>query len=242
MITAVVVAVSLLLLTPLFYYLPKAVLASIIMTAVFGLIDVAEARHLWATSRADFALMGLTFGATLALGIEQGIGLGVAASLLWFVLSSSRPNVVVLGMLPGTDVFRDVTRREDAQVRGDVVVVRVDAPLFFANSSMLQEAVRGLVSEETRAVILDASAMGSIDASGSSALAELAATLDASGVEFWLSTVRGPVRDMLGHGVLGVHVPPERVVERVVDAWSSIAPPLHDEPIREGLSALASAS
>ena len=78
-----------------------AALAAIIMTAVFGLVDIKEARHLWQISRSDLAMMGITFVATLTLGIEQGILLGVAASLVTFIWQTSRPHVAVLGRLPG---------------------------------------------------------------------------------------------------------------------------------------------
>lgn len=230
LITAVAVAASLLLLTPLFFYLPKAVLAAIILTAVLGLVDVAEARHLWSSSKPDFALMALTFAATLVLGIEQGIGLGVAASLVWFVLSNSKPNIAVLGRVPGQRTFRDVRRRPEAQALDGVVAVRVDAPLFFANAASLQDAVRDLVLPDTRAVILDASAIGSIDSSGADALSELAASLRDDGVELWLSTVRGPVRDALDHSSLGQAIPPERVVEQVWDAWVALAPAAPSSP------------
>jgi sulfate permease, SulP family len=109
-VTAAIVAMTLLLFTSLFHYLPKAVLAAIIMTAVIGLIDVAEARRLYRVSRPDLGLLLITFATTLTLGIQTGIFVGILASLAWFVYQANRPHVAVLGRLPGTTVYRNVER------------------------------------------------------------------------------------------------------------------------------------
>ena len=95
-VTASAVAFTLLFLTPLFYYLPKTVLAAIIFSAVFGLIDVRHAVHLWKIKRDDFAMLVVTFVATLTVGIGAGIGLGVGASLLWLIVKTTRPHTAVL--------------------------------------------------------------------------------------------------------------------------------------------------
>src|SRR5690606_18526615 len=92
-ITALVVVLTLLLLTPLFHYLPKAVLAAIIMTAVFGLIDVKMVERLWKIERSELVMLALTFVATLVFGIVQGIAVGVLASMLWFVIRQTRPHM-----------------------------------------------------------------------------------------------------------------------------------------------------
>ena len=197
LVTAAAVALTLVFLTPLFHFLPKAVLAAIIMTAVFGLVDVAEARHLWKVSRSDLALMGLTFFATLGLGIEQGILAGVAASLAWFVWQTSKPHVAVLGRLPGTSVYRNVLRNPDAVTTPGVLAVRVDAPLFFANTAFLKQMLRELEVEALHTVVLDAKGIGSIDASGEVLLAELVEAWQERGVEVWVAGLRGPVKDVL---------------------------------------------
>ncbi|RME20540.1 MAG: sulfate permease, partial [Deltaproteobacteria bacterium] len=114
LITAGTVALTLLFLTPWFHDLPKAVLAAIIMSAVFGLIDIAQARHLWRISRPDLGAMVLTFLATLTLGIGQGIVIGLVGSLLWFVWKTSRPHVAILGRLPGSTIYRNIARYPDA--------------------------------------------------------------------------------------------------------------------------------
>lgn len=198
LITAAVVAITLMFLTPLFYFLPKAILAAIIMTAVFGLIDVAEAKHLWHVSKPDLALMGITFAATLTLGIEQGILVGVLASIAWFMRNVTAPHVAVLGRLPGTSVYRKLERNPEAEPVPGALIVRIDAPLFYANTNFLKATLRDLEEEagEVRVVILDATGVGYLDASAAGAFDELAEDYAERGLRFYLAGVRGPVRDV----------------------------------------------
>ncbi len=221
-VTASVVTITLLFLTPLFHDLPKAVLAAIIMSAVLGLVAVDEARHLWHSSRSDLGLMALTFVATLVVGIEQGIAVGVAASLVLFVWQTSAPHVAVLGRMPGTEIYRKLERNPEALAVPGVLLVRVDAPLFFANTAFLLQTVRGLLSEGTRAVVLDCSGIGSVDASGVGVVAELAEELELAGIELWLASARGPVRDMLAHGGVVDSIGQHHVVQRVHDAVTEL--------------------
>ncbi len=233
LITAGLVVLTLLVLTPLFHFLPKAVLASIIMTAVFGLIDVQEARHLFKVSRPDLALMGLTFVATLVLGIEPGIGVGVGASLLAFVWRTSKPHIAILGRLPGTTVYRNVRRHPDATTTAGVLAVRVDAPLFFANTAFLKSALteaEAQVSGPLRAVVLDAKAIGSIDASGEGALQEIIDAWLARDVAVWLAGLRGPVQDVLESSGLIDRIGRDHLVHRVHEAVDQVraGPTLHE--------------
>jgi len=226
-ITAAVVVLTLLFLTPLFYYLPKAVLAAIIMTAVFGLVDFREAKHLWHVSRADLAMMGVTFIATLSLGIEQGILAGVAASLLWFIWKTSKPHVAVLGRLPGTSVYRNVARNPEATQTPGVLALRIDAPLYFANTAFLKSTLscqEGQMDAPLTALVLDAKAIGSVDASGDALLHELIDDYHGRGVEVWFAGMRGPVKDILtASGLIG-KVGEDRLVHRVHEAIDRIHP------------------
>ncbi len=229
-VTAVVVMGTLVFLTDLFHDLPKAVLASVIMTAVFGLIDVAEIKHLWAVDRADLALLLLTFGATLTLGIEAGIGLGVGASLLWFVVQTTRPHAAVLGRLPGTSAYRNVERHPEAQQVPGILVLRIDASFYFGNVTFLKDLVRDAVADQTQpvhTVILDASSVNRLDSSANGAVGEMARTLQESGVGFLLAGVKGPVMDALKRAgnlrdVVGAH--PRLTVHDAVEGLLSSPP------------------
>ncbi|MEM9492478.1 MAG: sulfate permease, partial [Myxococcota bacterium] len=199
LVTALFVAITLLLFTPLLYNLPKAVLAAIIITAVVGLIDVAEVRHLWRVKRSDLALLVLTFAATLSLGIEMGILVGVGASLLWFVVFSTRPHIALLGRKPN-GAFRNVLRHSDAEPLDGVLIVRMDASFYFGNVSFLRDTLRRLEAESATpidTVVLDASAINDLDSSADAALHEILDDYQARGIRLVLSRVKGPVMDVL---------------------------------------------
>jgi sulfate permease, SulP family len=199
LITAAMVAFSALALTPLFTYLPRAVLAAIVVVAVFGLVDLATARHAWRTDRWDFATLAVTFAATLLLGVELGIGIGIAASLLLLVARSARPHITELGLVAETGHFRNVDRyvtRTDPRV----LLIRVDAALLFATAPAVHRRVEQLCAsrdDRLQAVVLDFSAVSDVDGDGAHVLDDLARTLAARRVELHLATVRGPVRDAL---------------------------------------------
>ena len=199
-ITAAIIGLTLLLLTPLFYYLPRAVLAAIIMVAVFGLVDVKELAHLWRVKRSDLALLLITFGATLALGIEQGIMVGVGSSLLAVILRTTRPHTALLGRVPGTHAYRNVARHEGAVTTPGVIAIRIDAQFYFGNVNFLKETVRTLEQdciEPLKAIVINAASINQIDSSADSALHEIAEDLAARDVELYFAEVRGPVLDVM---------------------------------------------
>lgn len=199
-ITAAIVALTLLLLTPAFHYLPKAVLAAIIMVAVFGLVDLEEVRHLWHVERSELALLLLTFVATLGLGVEEGIAVGVGASLLWHVIRSTRPHTAVLGRLPGTEVFRNVERFAEAEPVPGVLALRIDAQFFFGNVTFLKQTLHELVDDAQpplHTVIIEAASINRLDSSAAAALHELHGWLRDHDIALRFAGVKGPVRDMM---------------------------------------------
>lgn len=199
LISALLIAATLLLLTPLFYYMPQAVLAAIVMVAVSGLFDFKEALHLWHTDRKDLGLMLLTFISTLALGIEEGILVGVAVSLLMVLYQSSRPHTVVMGQLPESTTYRASERYPSAETCSDVVIVRIDASLYFANASHLKDALRAIPHRKPKpqAVVLDAYPVNTIDSTAIHALNELVEELRGQDIAFYVAGCKGPVRDAM---------------------------------------------
>ena len=199
LVTAAVVVLALLFLTDLFFHLPAAALAAVIITAVFGLIDVAEVRHLWKVDRADLALLGLTFFGTLGLGIEAGIGIGVGASMLWFVVRTTRPHTAVLGRLPETTAYRNVDRYPEARRVPGVLALRVDASFYYGNVEFLKETLRRHLAEDpsTRSVVIDASSINRLDSSADAALREIVDDLRERSIDLYLAGVKGPVRDTI---------------------------------------------
>lgn len=199
LVTAVVVALTAILLTPAFYHLPKAVLGAIVVVAVLGLVDAKAAVSAWRTRRLDGLALVITFLVTLVLGVEPGLAAGVAFSLGAFLWRSARPHIAELGRVPGTDAYRNVDRYRGLVTDPRVAILRLDGPLAFVNAEWLDQRLIRLIEEraELTAVVLDASAIGDIDADGAHALAELRERLDDRGVALHLATVRGPVRDLL---------------------------------------------
>jgi SulP family sulfate permease len=200
LVTVSVVALTLLFLTPLFHYMPEAALAAIILTAVIGLIDVAEPKRLWRMKRIDLALLLFTFAMTLSVGIQWGIVLGVGASLVSFIVQTTRPHVAVLGQVPGTEAYLNVMRHRKARELPGVLIVRVDAQFYFGNVSFLKETLRKLeqhMSYPLKAVVLDASGMNQLDSSAEAALGEIDRDYAERGVYLLFARVKGPVRDVM---------------------------------------------
>lgn len=199
-ISAALIALTLLFLTPLFYYLPKAILASVIMVAVFGLIDIKEAKHLWQTDRTDFWMLIATFAGTLSLGIEQGILIGVALSLGVVIFRTTLPHFAVLGRIPGEDHYKNINRFDNLEQREDILIMRFDARLYFANVNFFRETIEAEIEErkdKLKLFILDANSINGADSSGVHALEEVSAYLQSLGIEFFMTSVKGPLRDIL---------------------------------------------
>ncbi len=199
-ISAIVVALTLLFFTPLFYYIPKAILAAIILLAVRSLFDYQGARRLWKSHRRDFYMMLLTFIITLGAGITEGVFAGVLLSVLSVLYRSSKPHVAVLGNLPGTSHYRNVNRFDRAVLPKEMLIVRFDDQLYFGNATYFKDIIKELISEkgdDLQYLILDASSIHDMDSSGLQALEEILALLEKKNIHFYLSSAIGPVRDLL---------------------------------------------
>lgn len=198
--SAVLIALTLLFLTPLFYYLPKAILASVIMVAVFGLIDFKEAKHLWHTDRGDFLMMLATFLGTLSLGIEEGILIGVVLSLGLIIFRTTQPHTAVLGKIPGKPHYKNIDRFDHLEVREDILIFRFDARLYFANVSFFKEKVESEILEKGEALklfIMDADSMNGVDSSGVHAIEEMIEYCHDRNIQFQFVGLKGPIRDIL---------------------------------------------
>lgn len=206
LISALIIALTLLFFTDWFYFLPKAVLAAIILSAVINLVDYQEARRLWTADRRDFWTMLATFAATLGLGIQNGVLIGVLFSLAIMVYRNSRPHIAILGQLPNSRRYRSISRFSNAQQHEEVLIVRFDAQLYFGNADYFRDELERLVAREGRALklfILDASSIHDIDTTGAEALGNIIEVLEARKIRFFISGVVGPARDALTrHGLM----------------------------------------
>ncbi|MCP5032631.1 MAG: solute carrier 26 family protein [Actinomycetia bacterium] len=200
-VTALIVIVTIAFFTPLLSSLPSAALGAIIVMAVVGLVDVAEMRHIARVKKSDLVGLGVAFVATLALGIEIGIIVAVVASVLVVFARMSMPHSAVLGHVKGTTSFRNVDRFPEVTTLRGMTVVRVDAAVSFVNAANVKKLLLAHADEvattEPRVLILDASGINDIDATGAEMLRELLGELEERSVALHLSDVKGPVRDVL---------------------------------------------
>lgn len=196
--TAIGILLASLLLTPALYYLPQATLAATIIVAVLALVDVDMLRRTWRYSKPDFAAVAATLLATLALGVELGLVVGVGVSLALYLFRTSRPHIASVGLVPGTEHFRNVLRHA-VLVSPRLATLRVDESLYFANARSLEDRVNDLVASqpELRHVVLQCSAINHIDASALESLEAIENRLRDAGIALHLSEVKGPVMDRL---------------------------------------------
>lgn len=196
--TALFMLLTLLFFTPLFYYLPKAVLAVSITISILQLVDFNDFLRLYRFSKKEaFALLA-TFLAVLFVSMETGIILGVTLSLLFFLWHTSHPHIAVVGRLPGTQNFRNV-KRFDVETDPQIITVRIDENLFFANARVLEDYILSLVSQhkDVEHLILMCTAINMIDASALDSLETIDDRLQSAGITLHLSEIKGPVMDKL---------------------------------------------
>ncbi|QXP54005.1 SulP family inorganic anion transporter [Cellulophaga sp. HaHa_2_1] len=199
--SVVMVIGTLLFLTPVFYYLPKAALASIIMVSVIGLIDVAYAKQLWHKRKDEFVVLLITFFVTLFIGIPQGILIGVLSSLLLMVYRTSNPHFAVLGNIKDTDYYKNITRFADEVInREDLLIVRFDAQLYFGNVGFFKNQLFNEIDKKgikLKGVILNAEAINYIDSTGAQALTKVIREIHDRNMQFYIAGAIGPTRDII---------------------------------------------
>ncbi|XP_058738002.1 sulfate transporter 3.1-like [Vicia villosa] len=194
---SIAVMLTLLFLTPLFHYTPLVVLSAIIVSAMLGLIDYQAAIHLWKIDKFDFlvcfsAYIGVVFGS-----VEIGLVLAVAISVLRVLLFVARPRTFVLGNIPNSSAYRNVEHYPNAHHVPGILILEIDAPIYFANASYLRERITRWIDEEEEKikgagstslqyVIVDMTAVANIDTSGISMLEEFKKTVDRKGLQLVL--------------------------------------------------------
>lgn len=197
---AIGIALAAMFLTPVLYYLPKATLAATIIVAVTALIDWQVVKRAWSYSRADFAAVAATIGVTLLAGVELGVLSGIIVSIALHLQKTSRPHIAVVGKVPGTEHFRNV-KRHNVVTYPNIVSLRIDESLFFANAGYMEEAIYAIIAshqrDELEHIILQCTAVNEIDLSALETLQAINERLREQGILLHLSEVKGPVMDAL---------------------------------------------
>ncbi|MFT6605748.1 MAG: SulP family sulfate permease [Halocynthiibacter sp.] len=196
--TAIGIALAAAFLTPALFFLPKATLAATIIVAVLSLVDFSILKRTWDYNRADFAAVTATILLTLWFGVEMGVSAGVGLSIVLHLYKTSRPHVAEVGLVPGTEHFRNIHRHK-VQTLPHVVVIRVDESLYFANARFLEDYIYDRIARdsEVRDVVLMCPAVNEIDTSALESLEAINARLKDLGIRLHLSEVKGPVMDRL---------------------------------------------
>ena len=196
--TAIGIASASLLLTPALFYLPQAVLSATIIVTVMSLVDFSILKRTWAFSKTDFIGALTTLLVTLSVSIEIGLMVGVVASLALFLYKASRPHIAEVGLVLGTEHFRNI-RRHSALTSPRVVSLRVDESLYFANSRALEDRVNDAVANapDVEHIVLQCSAINDIDSTALESLETIERRLRDSGISLHLTEVKGPVMDHL---------------------------------------------
>ncbi len=197
LISAGIVALTLIFLTPLFYFLPKAILASIIMVAVAGLIDIKFVRTIWKENKVEFALLMITFLVTLNVGMVEGILTGISVAVLHLIYKMAYPHIAQLGRVKDHHEYRNIRRFKNLQTWDWLLLLRLDASLTFINIQYFKDYVIRNIDDETKYVILDAGPVSHLDTSAIEGLRDLIQTLNEKEIVFILCDMIGPVRDIV---------------------------------------------
>ncbi len=223
LISAMVVGLTLLFLTPLFYYLPNAILAAIIMVAVFGLIEIRYPIRLYKNRKDEFLLLIATFLITLTIGIKEGILLGVLISLLLLLYRTSNPHFAVLGKIRGTTYFRNIDRfAEEVEIADRVLTLRFDSQLYFGNKDYFKKTLLRLAEEKgknLRAIIIKAEPINYIDSSAVFMLENLIEEFKQKDVKILFSNVIGPTRDIIYKSGLLEKIGKENFFVNTIEAY-----------------------
>jgi len=193
-----VVGAVLLFLTPLFYHLPKAVLAAIIIVSIVKLFDYKEMIRLWKVNKIDFWMLLVTFLGTLFFGITEGIGVGVGLSLLMVIYRTTKPHIAVLGRIPNTGYYRNIHRFGHVEINNQVLILRFDSQLYFANTAYFREQLDQYAKEKgafLKLIIIDCECINGLDSTGVAMWNDRIDYYALEGVKIYFTNVKGPIRD-----------------------------------------------
>lgn len=216
----ILILLTLLFLTPLFEILPKPLLGAIIVVSVSSLIDIKELRFLIRTKRRDALVAMITIVSVLAIGIQEGIIIGLVSSVLALLLKMSKPTVAELGLIPGTRDFKNRERFSEVKPIPGVLILRVDAPFSFVNAEFFKNYIieKSMNDKEApKYVIIDGTTIGDLDISAMDSLLMIIETLKKEGIELYISGLIGPVRDVIRKSDISTFVRSNRFFNTVHD-------------------------
>jgi MFS superfamily sulfate permease-like transporter len=201
LVTWVVTLVTLLFLTPLFTSLPEAVLAALIINALWHILTSRKLVKIRMVSPAEFWLGVIALLGVLFIDVLEGMIIGLVASVLLVLYQSSRPHLASLGRLPGIPgAYSDLKRHPEATAIPGVLILRLDAPMYYANALTVRERAKALIAESQpppRVVVLDAAGQDSLDVTSEEVLKGLLVELNSKGIDIYVAELHGPVREFV---------------------------------------------
>ncbi len=227
-----VIGLTLLFLTPLFFYIPIPALASIIIVATLSLLDIDELEYLFKTKPIDAYIAIFTFLSVLLIGIQEGILMGIGASLVAVLYRSSRPNVAVLGHVQGSRTFRDMSKNPSATPIEEILILRFDTSLSFNNAEFIKDFIIQKSEEKSkkiRAVVIDAKSINDLDTTAIDALQSVAETLSDWDIELHFGGLKTPAKKPLMRSGLArklggthFHENTDKAVQYLLKKWDKI--------------------
>jgi len=199
-VTATLVVVTLLFLTPLLYHLPKATLAAVVIMAVFGLINFVSVNHIWQTNKYDGMAAIITFVATIGAApkLDHGIMIGAVLAIVFYLYRTMRPRVSILGRYKD-GVLRDVNAYKDLPTDDKIIAIRFDGSLYFANVAYFEDAMLKAVAEhpDVTYVLVVSEGINQIDASGEEVLHHLVESFNENGITVVFSGLKKQILDVM---------------------------------------------
>ncbi|MEX0769652.1 MAG: sulfate permease [Balneolaceae bacterium] len=233
-ICACLIGLTLLFLTPLFYFIPIPILAAIIIVSTLSIINIRELFYLFRTKQEDGYIAIFTFSSVLLIGIQEGILLGIGASLIVVLYRSSRPNMAVLGHIGGSQTFRDIARNPEAHQVEGILILRLDASFSFNNADYIKDFIIHKATERgnrIHAVIVDGASINDLDTTAIESLRSVAETLEDWDIELHFSGLKGPIRDVMLRSGLArkmggthFHMSTHHAVQYLLEKWESEDP------------------
>lgn len=221
-VSAALIIITVMVLAPLFHNLPDAVLGAIVITSVISLMNVPELRRYYASNRVDFVLAMVALLGVVSTDVLTGLLIAVFLSLVIILYRASRPHLAVLGKVPGQKAaYGDLERHPENLLIPGLLIVRLDAPLYFLNANVARSQLLSLISSSQPAplaVLFDLGASADLDIASLDMLKNLVVELDEIGIDVLLAQVRGSVRDRLRHASLMAQIGEDRIYLSVAAA------------------------
>jgi len=226
-ICGLIILLVLLFFTGLFYNLPEAILAAIVLFVIKALVDVPHFRTIYKFNKLEFTIAMVTLLSVLIFGALQGIVIGVVLSVVGLLKNMYNPHIAILGRIPGTDQFLDIKRRPESEIISHTLIVRVDGSQIFLNTDCIKNTIIDLVDNEyndTKLFVLDFEASSFIDYTGIEMLQELYEELNRRGIKIKAANMYGPLRDFIRKTKLEDEIVDSEVclsIEDCIERWES---------------------